>query len=121
MKKLLYSLTCLLLLVCCSCSSGHKRAADHYMQSMANRDYEKASYYCGVSKDLTSKQLMITMILEKYGDNIRSFTIKSDSIFPDKQNAVVMMDIFYTNNTKDENVPIYTEKMGDRWIVSPFK
>jgi len=121
MKKILYSLTCVLLLVCCSCSSGPKRAADHFMKSMANKDYEKASYYCGVSKDLTSKQLMVTMILEKYGNNIRSYQIKTDSILPDKEHAIVTMDIFYTNNTKDENVPIHTEKMGNRWIVAPFK
>lgn len=120
MKKFLYATLCLFLIVCCSCTSGSQRAADHFMKSMVNHDYEKASYYCGVSKDLTSKELMITMILEKYGDNIRSYKIKTDSILPDKSHAIVTMDIFYTNNTKDENVPIKTEKMGDRWIVTPF-
>lgn len=120
MKRALFLLTLVTSILLTSCSSGPKKAADNFLNSMVKHDYEKAASYCGYSKDLASKELVITVILEQFGTDMRSFVITKDSVMSDKDRAVVIANISYNNNIRIEDYPIYLKRMGDTWVVDPF-
>lgn len=90
------------------------------MKSMVSHNYDEAAASCGFSKDPASRDLVITVLLEQFGDDIRAFTVTNDSLLPDKERAIVTMTLSYNNDTKEEDYPIYMKKMDDKWYVDPF-
>lgn len=124
MKKYLCAIAVVITILLSSCNAGPRNTATTYMKSLQNRDFEKAAACCGVSKDETSKQIVIAILLEQHGtpdNSIRDFKVLSDTLVEKDEKAIVYMDLIYTNRTIEQNVPIYLRKMGRKWIVTPFE
>lgn len=125
MKKCLLAFLIMITILLTGCHVvPQKDAATRFMKSLQNRNFEKAAACCGFSKDKLSQQVVITLLLEQYGTtehSIRDFKILSDTLLKEDEKAVVYMDLIYTNNTKEQNVPIYLHKMGRKWIVILFE
>lgn len=123
MKRLFYFIVIVLSLGLTGCTSAPKRAADTFMKNLKNRDFVNAAAACGVSKDKTSQQIVMEMLVADYGtpdNSIREYKIKADSVAPDKQHAFVSMSVVYTNSTQDTAKVLPLRKMGDKWVVNIF-
>lgn len=107
-----------------SCAPSPKRAATKFMDNLKDKKFVAAAECCGVSKDKASLDLMTAMLEEGYGmqDNtVRAFVVTGDSIFPDRQGAVVTMNILYTDMHREDSVVLKLRTMNGRWIVQPFQ
>lgn len=120
MKNILFVLFAAITLLCTGCSNSPKSTANDFMKSMVKHDYDKAAACCGFSKDKNSKEMVITVLLEQFGSDMRSFTVTKDSILPDKERAIVTMDVSYNNNLKEEGFTLHLKKMDEQWVVDPF-
>lgn len=120
MRKALFILCTAAMLLCTSCSNTPKKVANDFMKSMVKHDYDKAAACCGFSKDKNSKDMVITVLLEQYGSDMRSFVVTKDSIVPSKDRAIVKMDVSYNDNIKEEDFTLYLKKMDDQWVIDPF-
>ncbi len=110
--------------VLAGCNATPKRAASDFMNSLKDHKYAAAAECCGISKDQHSKQIQMAMLEEKYGmsdNSVRAFVITKDSVFPDKQNAIVTMNILYTDLHREDSVVLKMRKMDHKWIAQPFE
>ncbi len=107
-----------------ACTPSPKRAATKFMNNVKDKKFVAAAECCGVSKDKESLDIMTAILKEKYGmkeNTIRAFAILHDSILPDKQNAIVTMNILYTDLHREDSVSLKMRTMDGKWIVQPFQ
>ncbi|MBO4489092.1 MAG: hypothetical protein J5741_05490 [Bacteroidales bacterium] len=109
-----------LLCFCTSCGSGSKKTADKFLSCLEKQDYERASVYCGLSKDADSQEMAINAMLEYFGTNIRSHEITGDSLLADKEHAIIIVNLTRNNNIRELDVPVFMDKRDGQWYVNPF-
>jgi len=119
-KITIYICLVLSLLFCCSCQHKEKRVTDEFMKCLEKQDYERASSYCGFSKDAEAQEMAINAMLEYFGTNIRSHEIVKDSILPDGNHAIVTIYITRNNDIRELDVPVFLEQRDGTWYVNPF-
>lgn len=121
MRKLLlyFGLTAILFL-CAGCGSGCKKVTDNFMKCMEKQDYDRASAYCGFSKDAEAQEMTINAMLEYFGTNIRTHEIVNDSILPDGEHAIVTIHLTRNNNIREMDVPVFLDRRDGTWYVNPF-
>ena len=121
MRKITIFISFLVLLcVGTSCDSGSKKTADKFLTCLEKQDYERASVYCGLSKDADSQEMAINAMLEYFGTNIRSHEITSDSLLADKEHAIVIVNLTRNNNVRELDVPVFLNRRDGKWYVNPF-
>lgn len=109
-----------LLCLCTSCGSGSRKTADKFLTCLEKQDYERASVYCGLSKDADSQEMAINAMLEYFGTNIRSHEITGDSLLADKEHAIIIVNLTRNNNIRELDVPVFMDRRDGTWYVNPF-
>lgn len=119
MKKIIPILLVGMTFVFCGCNPKPQKVTGEFMRSLTEHDYDKAAACCGFSKDPDSKKIVIAVIQEQFYQDIQSYKITKDSILPDQEQAIVLVDI-NSNNVCEKDHVVHLKKMGRQWIVDPF-
>lgn len=119
MRKLFLVVVLVLSMALAGCLPKPQNVADKFMKSLVKKDYDRAAACCGFSKDPDSKELVITVIKEQFGEDIHGYKITKDSILPNEEQAIAVTDIF-RSGVREEGRLVHLRKMENQWVVDPF-